>query len=171
MNPIALHGATAPVHDWVARSEGDFARAMDALTRAGAGATVRTTLTRANARLLPELARLLGAHRVARWIVGFPAEPFDTAVFARYALSMPSALLAIDRARADGIEAWLEDAPLCLMGRFRDRARTERRAAFGARCAGCEIASRCPGVPSAYLARFGDAELVPIHRAPPEAAP
>ena len=54
--------------------------------------------------------------------------------------------------------------------RFRLETSEIEGGAFSARCAGCTLRSRCSGVRADYLARYGDAELRPLHDAAKEGA-
>ncbi len=164
---VALHGARAEVHDWVAGAPGGFRDALAALAAGrslGLELRVTTRLTRSNARVLGELPRLLRARAVRRWVVTLDDGPLDTAVHPRLGMAAPSALAAIHAARGLGVEAFLAGLPRCVMGRFHDRAWPIAPRRHPAVCDGCAARARCPGLPEGYAERFGVGELRPLER-------
>lgn len=158
---VALHGARAEVHDWVAGEPGAYRRAIATLTTGrslGLQLAVYTSLTRSNARVLPELPRLLRARAVRGWVVALP-ETLDTAIHPRLGMAMPSALAALAQAHTLGLDARVLGAPWCVLGTLRGLAAPSKPREYGARCEGCAARERCPGVTPDYLARFGEGEL------------
>jgi len=163
---LPLHGARPEVHEWVAGAPGSFADTLAAWTAArglGLGRVAWTRLTRSNARVLDELPSLLKARGVARWAIRVPRCDGDgwTATVPRFGMAIPSALAAMERARRMGIEARIEGAPRCVLGRFADRALPSPPRGYAPVCDGCPSRSVCPGVDPRYLERFGARELRP----------
>ena len=59
---VALHGHTAPLHDWLTRTPGSYDQAlkgMENVRRAGATLLVNTVITRSNFRHLPAMVNML----------------------------------------------------------------------------------------------------------------
>lgn len=172
---LPLHGARPEVHEWVAGAPGSFAQTLAAWTAArgvGVESIAWTRLTRSNARVLGELPSLLKARGVTRWAIRVPRCEGDdwTATVPRFGLAIPSALAAAERARRLGIDARIEGAPRCVLGRFADRALPSAPRAYAPVCDGCPSRARCPGVDPRYLERFGARELRPAPVAAPIAA-
>ncbi len=165
---LALHGASAEVHEHVA-GEGSFAATMVAVTNArSAGIVVvaSTALTRSTARSLGELPKWLMARGAAGWLVEVPRVgeargPNFDAVYPRLAMGVPYALHALEAARRLGLLAWVRGAPRCLLGPYAPRALPEAPRAYGPMCDACPARARCGGVDAAYLARFAGDELSP----------
>jgi hypothetical protein len=166
---LSLHGALPAAHDYHTGRTGshaDVLLAIDAAKRVGLDVVVLTLLTRSSFRDLERMPRLLATHGVDAWALAVPrvagrnAAAFDR-VHPRLGLALPHALRALEHGRALGIEGFVVDAPLCLLGPLGERAWVRQRLAFGDRCAGCILRDRCSGVDPVYLQRFGGDELAP----------
>ena len=170
---VSLHGADAAVHDYHTGVDGSYVRLVSGIARArAAGLTLvaTTVLTRSNCRVLGTLPRFLQQRGVAAWMVSVPtvageaADHFDRVV-PRLGLAMPFVLHALDAAQKLGLPAFVESAPLCLLGPFANRALPSLARSYAPACDGCEARPDCPGVDARYLARFGGDELRPRHQA------
>jgi hypothetical protein len=180
---LSIHGASAAVHDYHTGIEGSLAQSVAGLAAARAGGlsvAVNTVLTRSNYRVLAEIPRLLATRGVSAWLVVVPhaagraAATFERTM-ARLALALPFALHALEGARALSLPAWIDSAPLCLLGPWAARALPSAPRAYGPSCAECAAQPACSGVDPLYLARFGGDELTaraapdPLPPLPPEA--
>ncbi len=143
-------------------------KALDGARSLGMQRIVWTRLTRSNARVLSELPSLLKAQRVALWVIEVPPSSLPgpggleetwTRVVPRFGLALPSALAAMERARALGVDARILGAPRCVLGRFAERALPSPARAYAPVCDGCPSHRGCPGLDDAYLERFGAREL------------
>lgn len=165
---LALHGASAAVHDHV-EGAGSHAATLSVLDHARAGGltvVVSSALTRSTARSLGALPSWLSEHGVAGWLVEVPRVgarrgPRFDATYPRLAMALPHALHAIERARRMGLLAWVRGAPWCLLGPYVQRALPEAPRTYSARCEGCGARPRCSGIDAAYLTRFAGDELSP----------
>lgn len=171
---LSVHGPSAAAHDYHTGREGSFETlwlAAGAARRAGLTVIATTVLTRSNYRVLSEMATLLRARDVAAWQLSVPhargraQRDFDR-VYPRLGMAIPFALHALEHARRVQLPAYLEGAPLCLLGPLAARAISTSRAlssprAFHVRCDGCAARAKCPGVDALYLARFDGDELRP----------
>jgi hypothetical protein len=169
---LSLHGAEARVHDWHAGRAGAFDAAMRTLIGAraeGLDVAVTTVLTRSNFRVLAALPALLASRGACAWCIqvvrwrGRAAARAD-GIVPRLALALPFAMHALDAAQVLGLPSFVRGAPLCLLGPFAKRAIEpdhDDARAFGEACGACPARTRCSGVDTEYLARFGEGELAP----------
>lgn len=166
---LSVHGPSAAAHDYHTGQEGSFETlwlAAGAARRAGLKVIATTVLTRSNYRVLSEMATLLRARDVAAWQLSVPhargraQKDFDR-VYPRLGMAIPFALHALESARRVQLPAYIEGAPLCLLGPLAARAITSPPRAFHARCDACDARAKCPGVDALYLARFDGDELRP----------
>jgi hypothetical protein len=166
---LSLHGAEAPVHDYHTGRDGSFARllaAVAAARAAGLSIAITTVITRSNFRVLAALPPLLRSRGVAAWLLTIPraaggaAHAFDRVV-PRLGLAMPFALHALHTARTLALPAFVQGAPLCLLGPFAARALPDTPRAYHEVCGGCPARTACVGIDPHYVARFGGDELTP----------
>ncbi|MBZ5713143.1 hypothetical protein [Nannocystis pusilla] len=160
-----LYAADSAAHDWHARLEGSF-RATTTLLRAAralrVAATVRTPLTRSNARVLAALPGLLVDVAAVGWCVEVIAEDGREpagGLIPRLGAALPYALQAIAAAERAGLAAAVAGAPACLLGPLRDRGVPGPPRAFAGCCDDCELRGGCVGIDARYLQRFGAGEL------------
>ncbi len=167
---LSLHGATAEVHDYHVGVPGAFARILAVFKSAaslGVVVVVSTVLTRSNSRVLSGLPRLLQQHRVRAWMLrvvrvsGRAAQRFDATV-PRLGMVLPSALHAMSVAQRHRLAAFIDGAPLCLLGPFANRAIAgDGGGSYAESCSSCSVRARCPGFDSHYLERFSGEEAAP----------
>ncbi|HEY3498812.1 MAG TPA: radical SAM protein [Polyangiaceae bacterium] len=164
---VSLHGAEASVHEYHTGTPGSFAALLsgiDAAHRVGLTLAATTVITRSSYRTLAALPPLLAARGVRAWLAllaraeGRAALAFDR-VMPRLGLALPFALHALTEARRLGLSAWLQGAPLCLLGPLTDFALPGPERAYAEPCGSCDARPACPGVDPAYLVRFGGDEL------------
>ncbi len=170
---LSLHGLAA-AHDYHTGVEGSFTESASGLVaarNAGLTVVVASVLTRSNARSLADLLPWLAARGVAAWTVVVPVTAgrlvgaFDR-VFPRLAMALPPALRALALTERQSLPAWIDGAPLCLLGPYAARSLPGSPSrSYAAACEGCPARSWCPGLDAAYLARFGGDEVSPA-RAP-----
>jgi len=162
---LALHGASAAVHDHHAGRVGSFGETIAALDDArgrGDPVEVETLVTRSSYRVLGVLPRLLHAHGVTSWrlaIATFAAQP--ARAVPRLAMALPFALHAIDRAGRLGLATVIVDAPRCLLGPLAARSVVTAPRSYPTPCQRCAVRPSCAGVEAAYVERFGSGELTP----------
>jgi hypothetical protein len=175
---VSLHGASAAEHDYHTGVPGSFARLTDgvaAARAAGLRVVATTVVTRSNFRTLSALPPFLFQRGVSAWSVSLPrvagaaAAAFDRVV-PRLALALPFTLHAIEAARTLGLPAFVDGAPLCLLGSFAGRALASTSHAYAPVCASCPARAACPGIDEHYLARFGADELHAVDRVAPHPA-
>ncbi len=189
---IALHGATAAVHDWHTATPGSFRRVVAAARQAvAAGLPVRVgvVVTRANAMQLGALADLAhgrGASSIRMVLCREEGAAVADArmLVPRWSVAAEALIPAAERASQHGLDLEVAGLPPCLAGELRplladgpsvhqaDRvyvagevAREAR--AYPAPCHGCALRASCPGVDAAYLRRWGAGELRPVGAAAP----
>lgn len=166
---VTLLGADSAVHDYHSNTPGSFSAVMTAMGIArarGLALVASTVVTRSNFRVLAPLPQLLASKGVVAWqlamanVAGNAVGAMDRVV-PRHALALPYVLHALEAARRLGIEGFVRDAPLCLLGPYANRnvGPVGDASRFAAPCAECAARSACPGVDATYLARFGDEEL------------
>jgi hypothetical protein len=166
---FSLHGSEARVHDYHTGRPGSFAEIIAAMraVRASELAFVATTvLTRSNFRVMDDLPGLLAARGAAGWLVSVPvtagrAATLRDRVVPRLGLALPFALRALTRGLALRLPSWLVGAPLCMLGPLATLALADESRVYAPVCDACPARPSCPGVDSAYLARFGPGELAP----------
>jgi hypothetical protein len=164
---VSLHGTEAAVHDYHAGRSGAFAAILSTISIArsrGVTTVATTVLTRSNYRVLADFPRLLQSCGVAAWQIAVPrAAGVRTGgadiTTPRLALAVPYALQAIDAAHKLRLPAFVQGAPLCLLGPFAAFALPDEPRAFAAVCATCPSRAHCPGVDGVYLAQFQGDEL------------
>ena len=174
---VTLLGATPPSHDFLTRTPGSFGQTLTGsrgLRAAGVALTVRLIVTRSS---LPELGAMaslalgLGAREIRfSWARADGADSESRAwTVPRYALGLPSVAAASVALRRAGWRVAVDGIPACLAppsitlaptgpACFAPVASDDR---YAPRCEPCALRGACPGVPTGYLARFGDAELSP----------
>lgn len=174
---VTVLGAEPAVHDYHSSVNGSFASLMTAMSIARAkGLTLvaSTVVTRSNFRVLAPIPQLLASKGVVAWqlgmsnVAGNAVEAMDRVV-PRHALAIPYVLHALEAARRLGIEGFVRDAPLCLLGPYAERNVSEGgddAHLSSAACASCTARSECPGVDPTYVARFGSDELTALTQAP-----
>lgn len=169
---IWLHGAAAPVHDYHTGEAGSFEAALvriGQLRDAGRPVAVSTLLSRSTFRVLADVPPLLERRGVEAWRIVVPRAgdglTFER-LMPRLSLALPFALHALSRASRLGVSAWIDGAPLCLLGPYASRALPSEPRGYGEPCGACAARDRCPGVDPVYLDRFGDAELRALDDAP-----
>lgn len=175
---LSLHGLAA-THDYHTGVTGSFTESTAGLVAAHtAGLTVAVTsvLTRSNARSLNELVQWLAVRGVAAWCIAVPVSAgrlentFDR-VFPRLAMALPWALRALAVAERHGLSAWIDGAPLCLLGPYAKRSLPgSSPRSYAEVCSACPAQSWCPGLDARYLTRFGGDEVSPA-RAPRDPRP
>ncbi|APR79826.1 Radical SAM domain heme biosynthesis protein [Minicystis rosea] len=124
---VSLHGADATVQDGISQRPGSFdeaIRGMKNLRALGVRLITNTVITRENVTDLPRIADLagsLGAERMELWNY-LPMEDHadERDLIAPLADVMPSLVLALDRCRAQGIEAITKYVPRCLLGEHQE---------------------------------------------------
>ena len=141
--------------------------------RRGLVTVVTTVLTRSNHRVLTDLPRLLKSAGVSGWLVAVPRvagtiHPTTDILSPRLGLALPSALHALDASRKLGLLAWIQGAPLCLLGPYAAWSLPDEPRAYAPVCERCPAHARCPGVDPTYLARFHGDELSAREATPAE---
>ncbi len=173
---LSIHGPRAEVHEYHTGAPGSFKAIVDAtraLARHEVAVVATTVLTRSNYRVLAAMPGLLRQWRVSAWLIRIvrgagAAAAHEDRIVPRLAMAVPRALHAVELARRQGLAAWIEGAPLCLLGPYiRHGLRGDGLQAFPPRCDACELRSRCPGFDARYLHRFRGDEAAP--RTVPEA--
>lgn len=164
---LALHGATAAIHDHVAAAPGDYDRVI-ALLRASDAADVVSGVTRANVRNLAALARWLVEpgvrEKVRSWTLRWPGPGRPGLSPSRLGMVAPRVLHAANLARQAGLNAQTSGLPACVLGPHAEFAGVAPPQpdgkTYGEACDGCRARTSCPGVPPAYLDAFAaDLEL------------
>ena len=154
---LALHGATAAIHDHVAGQPGDYDVAVAAL-RAAVEIEVATQVTRANVRNLAGLARWLTGPslrgKVRLWTLLWPGPQSPGRSQSRLGMVTPRVLHAASIARQQGLEVLTSGLPTCVLGPHAEFATAATPAAYAEVCRGCDARAACPGVPKAYLESF-----------------
>lgn len=174
---VSLHSADAGVSDAVTRTPGGHARTLagvDACLRDGLAVGIHAVVDARTVEGLPAHAalvvgRLRGVRRVS---YSLPTRYFDNgryrAAMAPLDLVRPKLIAAVQALRAGGVEArvlGMSGFPLCAteepapQREVTDGERGGR--VLGAACAGCSARTRCVGVPTDYLAVFGERGLRP----------
>jgi len=183
---VSLHGSNADTHDWVTRVPGSFKqtiRGLREIRKAGAEITLHTVLLRSNFRQVREMVLLAAKLRVRsmnfRFVVPegrILAEESFPSLVPKYSLVQPILMLANATAKRMGVSLYLHDFPDCVVGSLlpnivRDKARwvgleenvwLRSENEYGEECSSCAIKSECAGVSSAYLAYYGNEELLPF---------
>lgn len=121
---VAVHGASAEVHDAVTRAPGSFLQTREAvrgLLEAGERVTLKTVISRRNLDDLSDIARDFADLGVRRFNWTFPhalgnARREFEAVVPRYRDAVPRVLEVLDLLERRGCEAVTEAIPLCLLG-------------------------------------------------------
>lgn len=164
---LSLHGSAPALHDHHTGVEGSLRESLagaSALRAAGVTLVATTVLTRSNFRSLGEMPAWLASRGIAAWRVLLPVaagsavDAFDR-VLPRLALALPPTLYALEMARKQGLPAWIQGAPACLLGPFAARALRDLPRAYAPGCEGCTARATCAGVDARYLARFAGDEL------------
>lgn len=154
---LALHGASAAVHDHVAGRAGDYDVVVAAL-RVAEQIEVVSQVTRSNARDLAGLARWLleptRRAKVRRWTLLWPGTQPDGLAHSRLGMVTPRVLHTAAMARQAGLEVRTSGLPTCVLGPHAEFAVTTTPRAFAEVCDGCNARAMCPGVPEAYLESF-----------------
>jgi hypothetical protein len=167
---VSVHGAQPAAHDYhtgVPGSLVELLAGVAAVRALGIPVVATTVLTRSNFRVLDEIPRLLTQRGVAAWLVSVPraagrAEAAFDRVYPRLGLAVPFALRAMEIARRLSLPAWIQGAPLCLLGTFAVRALPGGARAFGEGCGACAARARCAGLDPLYLRRFAGDETAPL---------
>ncbi|MBV1858334.1 MAG: hypothetical protein KUG77_07970 [Nannocystaceae bacterium] len=153
---LALHGATAAIHDHVA-GPGDYDTVVTAL-RAASKVDIVSEVTRANVRNLAALAQWLTEPawrgKVRRWTLRWPGYPSPGLSLPRLGMVTPRVLHAAAIARTAGLEVLTEGFPACVLGPHAEFAATAAPQAYAEVCDGCGAKTTCPGVPPSYLEAF-----------------
>lgn len=178
---VALHAPAAELHDWLTGQAGSFRQALLGLRRlreAGVATRVASVVTRSTTEVLPALARLAvevgaGGHR---WHVARATPDLEP----RFPLVQRPLLAALDLARDARVEADTVGVPLCFLPGHLSAAGESATRVFppgleeapvarakGPPCRGCAVADSCQGPTSAYVARWGWEEFVPVGGAVP----
>lgn len=160
---LHLHGATATLHDHVARAVGDFDVVRSAIDD-GNDLVLETAVVRANVRSLGELARWLLAprrrSRIASWTLVWPGPQPEGLSVPRLGMAAPRVLHAAHVARQGGLTVSTRGLPPCVLGPHAPHAVRGSTLAFADPCRACSSRARCDGVPSHYLDAFAaDLEL------------
>ncbi|MGH1345333.1 MAG: hypothetical protein ACRBN8_27470 [Nannocystales bacterium] len=160
---LALHGATAAIHDHVAGQPGDYDEAISTL-RAAAAVEIVSLVTRANVRNLAGLARWLSGpplrEKVRRWTLTWPGPQRHGLSPSRLGMVAPRVLHAASIARRAGLLVRTSGLPACVLGPHAEFAAPSTSHTFAEVCEGCDARPACPGVPESYLESFGkDLEL------------
>lgn len=172
---LSLHGAEAGVHDYHVGVPGGFVQTLSTFGAAralGLSVVVTTVLTRSNYRVLDPLPRLLRNSGAQAWNVLVPrtagamGQVFDR-VMPRLAMALPFALRAVDAAVRQGLPAFIQGAPSCLLGPMALRALEDDQRAYAPVCDGCPSRAHCPGVDATYLERYQGDELLARASLPP----
>lgn len=165
-----LHGPSADAHALhpTAPAWAPTLAALDVGATGGPRTWVGTWVTRASARSLPEILERIAKPPVAGWLLAWPPDTSDwdehvPPLRGRFGVLAPHALRAAAEARRRGLSVALWGFARCVLGPYAPLAVVHTRAAehYSARCHGCAVRSRCPGPGSAYVRRFGDAEVRP----------
>ncbi len=160
---LALHGATAAIHDFVAGRAGDFDE-VRTLLQAQNAAVVLTSVTRSNARNLAALAQWLLVHRnrIERWCLRWPGPSLQGLAMPRLGMVAPRMLHAAELARRGGLQVVTHGLPICALGPYVAHREPGPAQAYAGICEGCCVQAACEGVPSQYLETFPrDLELRP----------
>lgn len=174
---VSLHSADAGVSDAVTRTPGGHARTLagiEACLRDGLAVGIHAVVDARTAEgLAAHAALVLGRLRgVLRVSYSLPTRYFDGgrygAAMAPLDLVRPNLIAAVQALRAGGVEArvlGMSGFPLCATEEpapRRDVSDGERGGrVLGAACEGCSARTRCVGVPTDYLAVFGERGLRP----------
>ncbi|MFZ5479989.1 MAG: radical SAM protein [Myxococcota bacterium] len=179
---VAIHAATAELHDWLTREPGSFRQAVLGARRsreAGLELRVSSVTTRSNTDDLPRIARLAvelgaGGHR---WHACKPGGE-DRALVPRFARLARPLADALDVARDARAEADTAGVPLCFLPGHLAAAADRLDAPApdrlfpvgeaeppvprgkGPPCVGCPLAHVCAGPYAGYVARWGWDEFV-----------
>jgi hypothetical protein len=172
---VSLHGADSAIHDYHTGVDGSFAQLLSgvaAARAAGLRVVASTVLTRSNFRGMDALARLIHQRGISAWLIAVPevvgraARNFDRVV-PRLGMALPFALHAASLARGLGLPAFLQGAPLCLLGPLASLSLPSLPRAYAPVCQGCDARRQCCGVDAKYLARFDGDELQRRSLVPP----
>ena len=158
---LALHGATATIHDHVAGRKGDYDEMLTRLLRVNA-AHVRTTVTRSNARSLAALAQWLLTRRqhVDSWSLQWPGPCGAGLAMPRLGIVAPRVLHAAELARRGGLRVTTRGLPACVLGPHVQHREPIAPRTYVQACEGCSARATCEGVPAQYTLTFArDLEL------------
>lgn len=194
---MAVHGPDAATHDEVTRAPGSFVQVIEAvsgLLSAGEKVSIKTVLSTINVSSLPKMAVHLCELGAKRWNITFPhalgnaRREFEIAV-PRYRDVTQPLSQALDMFHDRGCSAVTEAVPLCILGRWADRASETGYRTSGlnsevhqldqdprnwnedrfydskakpATCRSCKLDNICEGVWKEYLDHFGWDELIPM---------
>lgn len=172
---LSLHGGSPAAHDYHTGVTGSFEQTFTALRVARSLSLtvgVTTVLTRSNYRMLEPIRRLLTTAEASAWNLLIPrttgamVEAFDRTM-PRLAMALPFALHALSAAERQGLPAFIQGAPACLLGPMANKAMADEPRAYAPTCADCPSRGHCPGVDEKYLARFHGDELRSRPTVPP----
>ena len=191
----AVHGPDAAVHDALTQAPGSFRQTVQGIrnvTRLGRPVLINSVITRANFRLLPEMAALFVELGVAQFqfafvhALGSAGEHFEEVV-PRLSEVRPYALAGLERGIDAGVRCMTEAIPLCFLpglqhcaaewliprtriydvshvvDDYTDYRLTEGKAK-GEPCGRCALDDVCEGPWKEYPERFGWGEFEPIAR-------
>ncbi len=123
---IALHGATAEVHDGVTQSASSFEetlRSIDALVRLGKHITIKVVISHRNRSELIEIMQLAVDHGVRHLCYAFPHGMGDALanfqeIIPSYTQLLPAVEELAQAARRQSLILDLEAFPLCVVGGY-----------------------------------------------------
>lgn len=156
---IPLYAPDPACHDAIVAKEGAFARLHESiacLVRAGARVELRTVVLNANAAVLPALARHIALRMpfIESWsimqleAIGFAKNRWNALLF-DHAADFTAIGAAIDRARLNGIAAFLFNFPLCTVPEtYRElavRSISDWKQTYAAPCEVCARKADCTG--------------------------
>lgn len=127
---IALHGATAKVHDAITRTPGSFEKTIEGIRRVrdlGKPVILKTVISRVNMESLGAMIDMMSEEQLKDVNMAFPhaqgaaRENFDEVV-PRYGELRPHLLQAARKAKALGVNLTFETVPFCILPEFPEMA-------------------------------------------------
>jgi peroxiredoxin/MoaA/NifB/PqqE/SkfB family radical SAM enzyme len=189
----SIHAPNARIHDALTRSRGSFeqiVRAIEHLVALDQRVVTNTVITRRNAELLPELARMLVDLGVQQFQLAFPhptghAWTHFEAVVPRMAEVVQHVHVALDIGLSAGVQCMAEAIPFCFMEGHEPQVaelhippteivydgyvvqdyeadRVGRGKTRFEQCAACRFEPICEGPWREYPERMGSEEFVPV---------
>jgi MoaA/NifB/PqqE/SkfB family radical SAM enzyme len=183
---VSLHASNPRIHDWLTRVPGSFEQTVTGIRKAvreGVPVEVHSVLLRENYRDCPSMVSLLKKlnvkHFHLRCVVpdgwSGDAKRFPNLV-PKYTLIRPYIDMTRKRCDQAGMKITIHDMPLCVSGRNAEHVVADRsqwigldtitwprcETSFPDLCEGCEVRTKCKGIPLPYLDYYGSLEFQPI---------